>query len=1622
MKKLKKLKKIILLFIIVNIGIISFYLYFKNREIAVGTMAGELKRVVLSEENCDIDIDENKVFLQKFNGNADTAVINKDIAIGEPFEINPKAFLECTNLDNILIEKELVNEKTKIENFKVNEDSKDDEYVEYKNTQEYSEAYQRFLETSKNEKKESGIIPDKYDVSMDVLCTQSMEDAYKISQINDTEIPKKFDLRDKINIKVENQGNAGICYSFASLTAVETNLALRHNDYVDLSEAHQAALTYGYWGRFISQSDLYYVDNIGPVYESEWPMENVLSNNKDEISKLMYRYFTGEALTNSESSKMKKALKETTAKRSVERTVAMPSIYKSNVYTSEELETARRTFKTHIMKYGSLSAAIYSNSIVCKDNVYVSNTKEIYDTDHLVSIIGWDDNFAKDNFPINCRPENDGAYLVLNSWGDDWGNDGCFWISYEDYWVENSLRGVIDVEDVQDSMNIESIVITDQDTNKEINSTAIKGSKIQVEIDANINKIIDNQNEFIVNIISPNGEDITNSIEYSGNNIVNNKAKLIFKLNTNKLQVGEYTINLKYADESKYVPIEIKASTFDFSIKEDETIKITGYYGDEKCIEIPQNFLGYRVTGIADKAFYNNNLESITIYDNIIDIGSNIIDKKVIIYGNTGTYIEQYASQNGYTFIKLDDEYIEGNGWKFNKNEKKLYISENLQEKTYQYLKSIVHIVEIKEPATQVFNSQFEGYNNLEEVILPNTVTYIGEKAFRECYNLKKINIPDNLTKLQWQTFYYCENLKTIEIPNGLKTIGSAAFSCCVSLESLEIPESVTSIENTAFCECRSLQRINIPKKVSRIDNYTFYNCMTLESIQLPDGITNIGTYAFYKCYNLKDINIPNSVTNIGTYAFNYCISLKNFNIPTSVYSVGTPIVYWATIKQTVEAGTTEVELPDIIKRALKKGDILYCGTGINITSGRLNDDQTKILINENSSRVIIYISSGPLKGMRMIIDVSGLITYDYYNWTNNDVIATLHVSDGEKIMNNSGEPKYKFTENGEFEFEYINQNGENKKVLAKANNIDKNPPRIEIKSTENNDEDIESVTIEVNDDESGLNSFLDFFYAWGDSKNTKPEKMELLSTENLQDGDHMASINVPIENLTGKKYLWIVPAVVEDIAGNEIDRDSSEIVKEFYLGPKLSNIEIVEPPSKLEYIEGQSFDDIGMKVNIIYANGFSKNITEYKIQNGENLSLEQNNVTISYEERNVNVTTTQDIEVVKNTVENIKILTPPSYTSYYEGDIFNSEGMVVEAMYKDGTKKVINDYIIEDGNSLNNGQTSVTIKYEGQEVKQMITVEAKMVVSINVKKLPDKIEYIQDKEDIDLTGGIIEITYNNNSKEEILMTSEQVVVNGFDNKKIGEQIITVTYQDITTQFAIEIKEEKIDEPENSDLDSARTNVKRVKIYNFTDNTKKNYATIDLEISGIKKAIGNDKIEYYYFVASSNNETNISEWTKIEQINEIEENLIFQMHIDNIQDETIQEINKLYIYIKEVSTKNNIVSEKETEPLALDIRNVEIEKIVDGEKVEPPKEEVPEDGKEDATKNDDKKEEGLKDVTKENISNSTVGLTPENKIDTTIAQTVIPKAGKDILILSIVILILLLGTVSYFKYKGIETK
>ena len=177
---------------------------------------------------------------------------------------------------------------------------------------------------------------------------------------------------------------------------------------------------------------------------------------------------------------------------------------------------------------------------------------------------------------------------------------------------------------------------------------------------------------------------------------------------------------------------------------------------------------------------------------------------------------------------------------------------------------------------------------------IPNSVTTIGDGAFRWCDSLISINIPNSVTTIGDWAFAGCKSLISINIPNSVTTIGDEAFSECNSLTSINIPNSVTTIGEGAFMWCKSLTSINIPNSVTTIGEGAFVWCKSLTSINIPNSVTTIGEDAFRRCESLTSINIPNSVTTIGEDAFSRCKSLTNITIPSSVVTIiGNPFSLW---------------------------------------------------------------------------------------------------------------------------------------------------------------------------------------------------------------------------------------------------------------------------------------------------------------------------------------------------------------------------------------------------------------------------------------------------------------------------------------------------------------------------------------------------------------------------------------------------------------------------------------------------------------------------------------------------------------------------------------------------------
>ena len=230
------------------------------------------------------------------------------------------------------------------------------------------------------------------------------------------------------------------------------------------------------------------------------------------------------------------------------------------------------------------------------------------------------------------------------------------------------------------------------------------------------------------------------------------------------------------------------------------------------------------------------------------------------------------------------------------------------------FLKSLV----IPDSVTNIGDYAFSGCRSLKSLVIPDSVTSIGDHAFEDCESLKSLVIPDSVTSIGERAFIGCESLKSLVIPDSVTSIGRRAFSGCCSLKSLVIPASVGNIIGNPFSgwngelKCLSPYFIYdnkvlfdknkskiiafrdknttsyvIPDSVSCIGDYAFWNCHSLKSLVIPDSVTSIGDWAFWNCRSLTDIVIPDSVNSIGDRAFEGCCSLKSLVIPDSVSRIG---------------------------------------------------------------------------------------------------------------------------------------------------------------------------------------------------------------------------------------------------------------------------------------------------------------------------------------------------------------------------------------------------------------------------------------------------------------------------------------------------------------------------------------------------------------------------------------------------------------------------------------------------------------------------------------------------------------------------------------------------------------
>ena len=428
------------------------------------------------------------------------------------------------------------------------------------------------------------------------------------------------------------------------------------------------------------------------------------------------------------------------------------------------------------------------------------------------------------------------------------------------------------------------------------------------------------------------------------------------------------------------------------------------------------------VTSIGEKAFRGcTGLTSITIPNSVTSIGSSAF------YGCSG----------------LTSIVVESGNTTYDSRENCNAIIKTSSNTLVYGCKNTV----IPNSVTSIGSSAFYGCSGLTTVTIPNSVTRIGDDAFRDCSGLTSIVVESGNTTYDSREnsnaiietasntlLYGCKN--TV-IPNSVTSIGEAAFRDCSGLTSVTIGNSVTSIGSYAFYGCSGLTSITIPNSVTSIGDNAFYGTAwynnqpdglvyaglnvyaykgtmpTNTSITIEQGTVSIGYGAFEGYYELTSITIPNSVTSIGDYAFSWCSGLTFVTIPNSVTSIGDGAFLGCDGLTSVIIGNSVTSIGD--------GAFSGCSDLTSVTVLNPNPVTIDEYAFSNRENATLYVRKGSKyayqaaiywQEFKMIEEIS-LPTHKLIYMVDGEVYKSYDVEEGESIIPETAPTKEGYTFSG---------------------------------------------------------------------------------------------------------------------------------------------------------------------------------------------------------------------------------------------------------------------------------------------------------------------------------------------------------------------------------------------------------------------------------------------------------------------------------------------------------------------------------------------------------------------------------------------------------------------------------
>ncbi len=216
-------------------------------------------------------------------------------------------------------------------------------------------------------------------------------------------------------------------------------------------------------------------------------------------------------------------------------------------------------------------------------------------------------------------------------------------------------------------------------------------------------------------------------------------------------------------------------------------------------------------------------------------------------------------------------------------------------------------------PVGQISDFAFLSCTGLASVVIPTSVTSLGNQVFGNCSGLTNITVdsdnafycdqdgvlfnrsksmllqypggragsytvPESVVDIAGGAFAGCAGLNGIVLPSALQNIRASTFSGCSSLSSIILPDKVEHIASSAFYACSGLTQVQFGRGLVGVQGSAFDRCTQLGELVFPEGLLRLNASAFYGCVGVKNIVLPSTVTNCD-YAFTQCSGLTNISV-----------------------------------------------------------------------------------------------------------------------------------------------------------------------------------------------------------------------------------------------------------------------------------------------------------------------------------------------------------------------------------------------------------------------------------------------------------------------------------------------------------------------------------------------------------------------------------------------------------------------------------------------------------------------------------------------------------------------------------------------------------------------